>query len=451
MALRVMTALKGKSSLLLISAVVIALNIARCPELLLSPRFFAEEGTTYFSGAFQKSFFANIFSVHYGYYTLYNQIATSLANLVPLEYAPAVTTLLSLLVQVGISLYALWGDVPLFDSLWRRAVMALAIPLVSWPGHWLTIIGAQCWFGVGTFLLLLSSSRSRHGYCYAAKAGYLLLAGLTGVLSSFMIPAFLWRAVREKSKEFFAYAAILCFCLLVHAAVLINALQSRSAELSSRFIFNTFETVLGKTVVYQFAVPFTGRGFYEQQFLVAIGAQIKSTVEDFFGINLFIHDLFIIPVIIGIAVILLTAVIIWQNRAKLEVQIITVALLTVSILSNLCSVNSAGGPRYYFIPSLILLTLYIGVKEIKCYKPVVAATALLLVTTFVGNGYEFRDIMYSQAYSPDYPDWRAELVEWKKSPAYQINIWPAAWKMSLGQGGTDSAAAFAGHNLTKVK
>ena len=70
----------------------------------------------------------------------------------------------------------------------------------------------------------------------------------------------------------------------------------------------------------------------------------------------------------------------------------------------------------------ILLTLYIGVKELKCHKPVVGATALLLVTTFVGNGYEYRSIMYKQAYKSDYPDWRTELVEWKKSPTYQINI-----------------------------
>lgn len=426
-----MSAVNTKKFLILISAAVIALNIVRCPELLLSPRFFAEEGSTYFSGAYQKSFFENIFSAHYGYYTLFNQIATSCAMLAPLEYAPAVTTLMSLLVQVGISLYVLWGDLPLLDSPWRRTILALAIPLVSWPGHWLTIIGAQCWFGVGTFLLLLSAGRSSNFSCYAVKSGYLLLAGLTGVLSSFMIPAFLWRAVREKSKEFYTYTAILCFCLTVHAGVLVAAVKSASPELAGRFMFNAFETALGKTVVYQFAVPFTGRGFYEQQFLVAIGTKIKAAFEDLFNVHLFIHDLFIIPVMVGLAVILLTGVIIWQNRTMLEVQLIAVALLTVSALSNVCSINSAGGPRYYFIPSMILLTLYIGTKGLKSYKPVAAAIVLLLCTTFAGNGYEFRDIMYSQAYRPEYPEWREELKLWKKNPEYQINIWPTSWKMDL--------------------
>lgn len=434
-----MLALRGRKFLLLISVVVIALNIFRCPEVLLSPRFFAEEGTIYFAGAFQKSFLANLLSAHYGYYTLYNQIATSLAMLVPLEHAPAVTTFMSLMVQVGISLYVLWGDLPLLDSPWRKTVLALAVPLVSWPGHWLTIIGAQCWLAAGTFLLLLSSNRVRHLSGYAARGGYLLLAGLTGVVSCFMIPAYLWRGAREKSREFFAYSAILFLCLLVHAGVLLAALQSRSAELSGRFIFNSFEAVLGKTVVYQFAVPFTGRGFYEQQILFDIGTNIKTALEDCFGLDLLIHDLFIMPIMIGAAVILLTAVIIWQNRSKLEVQLITIALTAVSILSNVCSINSTGGPRYYFIPSLILLTLYIGIKEMKSYKPVAAATAILICTTLFGNGCEYRAVMSRQAYNPGYPDWRAELALWEKTPSYQINIWPHDWKMNLDSRVTQSA------------
>jgi hypothetical protein len=430
--------LHRKKFLLFISAVVIAINFVRCPALLLYPRFFAEEGTTYFSCAFQKSFLANIFSAHYGYYTLYNQLATSLAKLAPLEHAPLVTTIMSLLVQVGISLYVLWGDLLLLDTLWRRTVLALAIPLISWPGHWLTIIGTQCWLGAGTFLLLLSSDRSKQLSFYAAKAGYLVLAGLTGVVSCFMLPAYLLRAVREKSREFCGYTAILFLCLLVHVGVLLEALRSRSPELSTRFVFNSLETVLGKTVVYQFAVPFTGRGFYEQQLSVDIGVEIKRNVENFFGIRLFIHDQFIIPVIIGLAVIMLTAVIIWLNRSRLEVQVITVALISVDILSNFCSVNSAGGPRYYFIPSLILLTLFMCINDMKSHKPVIAVTALLVVTTLLGNGYEYRSIMYRQAYSTEYPDWRAELELWRMTPSYQINIWPKSWKMNLDKRAVNS-------------
>lgn len=415
----------------LISAAVIALNVARCPELLLNPRFYAEEGTTYFSRAFQTSFIANLFSAHYGYYTLYNQLATSLATLVPLEHAPLVTTSMALLVQVGISLYVLWGDLPLLDTPWRRTVLALAIPLISWPGHWLTIIGSQCWFAAGTFLLLLGKHGNRHLSGYTIRGGYLVLAGLTGVISCFMAPAYLWRSFRERSREYLAYGSLLLLCLIVHAGVLTEAMFSRSAELAGRFLFNSFMIMLGKTVVYQFAIPFTGRGFYEQRPLVAIGSSLKETVEGLFGVHLFIHDLFILPLIIGLAVIALSAAIIWQNRSRPDVQAMALAMVGVSVMSNICSVNSTGGPRYYFIPSLILLTMFLGVRELKHIRPVVVAASLLVLTTVLANGYEYRSVMGKQAFNPDYPDWRTELVLWKSTPSYQINIWPPPWKMTL--------------------
>jgi len=426
-----MLAAAGNRFRLFVSAVVVALNVARCPELLLSPRFFAEEGTTYFACAFQKPFISNLFSAHYGYYTLYNQLATSLAKLAPLEHAPLVTTFMSLLVQVGISLYVLWGELPLLDTPWRRSVLALSIPLISWPGHWLTIIGSQSWFAAGAFLLLLGMNRSKSAFSYGTRGGYLVLAGLTGVISCFMAPAYLWRSFREKSREYLAYASILLLCLIVHAGVLLEATLSRSTELSGRFIFNSFATMLGKTVVYQFAVPFTGRGFFEQQPLVAIGSSIREAVENFFGVQLFIHDLFIIPLLTGLAVIMTTAVIIWQNRSRLDIQIMAIALVSVTVMSNLCSINSTGGPRYYFIPSLILLAMFTGIKEMNGIRPVFAAAGFLVITTLLANGYEYRSIMYKQAYHPDYPDWQTELVIWKTNPAYQLNIWPPPWKMTL--------------------
>lgn len=420
-----------KKYLLFVSALVIALTIIRCPELLLSPRFFAEEGTTYFAGAYRNSFIGNIFSAHYGYYTLYNQLATSLARLAPLEHAPLVTTLMSLLLQVGISLYVLWGDIPLLDTPCRRTALALAIPLVSWPGHWLTIIGSHCWLGAGTFLLLLSSGRNGQVRDVTARGGYLVLAGLTGVVSCFMIPAYLWRAVRERSTEFFAYTGILLSCLLIQGGVLLAAMLSRSPEVSGRFMPNSIEAMLGKTVVYQFTIPFTGRWLFEQQSLVQAGFRIRSALENILGVEILIHDLFMIPILVGLGICAMTAFIIWKNRFRLEIQLIAVALVTVSILSNICSINSTGGPRYYFIPSLMLLTLYICTREMKNCRPVAMATALLVLTTLLANGLEYRAVMAKQAYNPDYPDWREEVETWKNSPSYRLSIWPSDWKITL--------------------
>jgi hypothetical protein len=411
------------------SAVVIGLTIGRCPELLLHPRFFAEEGTTYFSSAYRTSFLANIFSAHYGYYTFYNQLATSLATLVPLDQAPLVTTLMALLVQVGVSVYVLWGDLPL-ATLPRRCALAVALPLIAWPGHWLTIIGSQCWLGAGAFLLLISGANG--GFrARLARGGYLLLAGLTGVVSCFLAPAYLLRGFRQRSREFLLYGALLAACLPVHALVLLRALRSRSAELSCRFIDTDFCAMIGKTLVYLFAVPFTGRSVYEQPLLANAGAAFTGGFEAAWGVRLPVHDLFVVPLAVGSAVLFLTGVLIVRNRARLEVQVMTLALVTVTLLSNLCSVNGVGGPRYYFIPSLILLTLLLVSRPPARLRVVHLAVAILVAATLVGNGTEFRSVMGRQAYDPAYPDWQSELQLWRTSPSYQLHIWPTPWTMNL--------------------
>ncbi|HZV81410.1 MAG TPA: hypothetical protein VFF53_04500, partial [Geobacteraceae bacterium] len=56
----------------------IALFVAwRQPELLTAPRFWAEEGTNFFAYAYAHSWWENLLHPQFGYYTLYNAIATS--------------------------------------------------------------------------------------------------------------------------------------------------------------------------------------------------------------------------------------------------------------------------------------------------------------------------------------------------------------------------------------
>jgi hypothetical protein len=418
-----------RSILGVISVTVLVLTIVRCPELLIHPRFFAEEGTTYFSSAYRTSFLANIFSAHYGYYTLYNQLATSLATLVPLEHAPLVTTLMALLVQVGVSLYLLWGDLPLLQSLPRRVVLALALPLIAWPGHWLTVIGSQCWLAAGTFLLLISGAGGT-GRVRVVRGACLLVAGLTGVVSCFMTPAFFLRGVREKSKEFLLYGGVLAACLPVHAVVLCQAYRSGSAEIACRFEPNV-SAMTSKTLVYLFAVPFTGRSVYAHPLLVEFGAGVKRVIAAVCGLDFLVYDLFVVPLLIGGVVLALVTVMIVRNRTRTEVQTMTLALVTVTALSNICSVNGVGGPRYYFLPSLILLTLLLGCRVTGRLRPVALLAGLLVATTLLGNGYEYRSIMAQQAYHPSYPDWHEEVRAWRSCPSHQISIWPASWKMNL--------------------
>ena len=64
----------------IMTIMVIFIAYLRLPEVLLEPRFWAEEGTSYFSYAYDHNWLVNLLSPQFGFNTLYNSIATSLAT-----------------------------------------------------------------------------------------------------------------------------------------------------------------------------------------------------------------------------------------------------------------------------------------------------------------------------------------------------------------------------------
>ena len=150
-----------------VSLLIIVINYIRIPELFSYPRFFAEEGSLYFSYAYSHSWINNLLTPQHGYYTLYHSLVTSLAKLPTIENAPLVTTGTAFIVQVVVSYYALWGNIPIFDNLIKKSIVALLIPLVSFPHIWLTTIGIHFWLPVITFFILISSNNKTLKYQHA--------------------------------------------------------------------------------------------------------------------------------------------------------------------------------------------------------------------------------------------------------------------------------------------
>src|SRR5512133_505488 len=103
----------------------LAVAVARCPQLLASPRFWAEEGRDYFAYAFAHGPLAGLLASHLGYYALVTNASAALASVVPLEHAPLVTTAIALLVQLAVSALVLTS----VSSLWCGGAATLAIAL----------------------------------------------------------------------------------------------------------------------------------------------------------------------------------------------------------------------------------------------------------------------------------------------------------------------------------
>lgn len=415
----------------IISVLMIIINCIRIPELLFTPRFWAEEGTTYFSSAYRNGFLENLFSAHYGYFTLYNNIICSLAALIEPENAPFVTIYAALAIQVGVSLYISFSDTPLLPAPWQRYVVALFVPLVSYGEVWLTTIGIQYWLAIAAFFVLISVRPSRPGFLLAEGA-LLLTAGLTGVVAAMLSPFFLIKSYRQKCRTTATYGALLTTCGLIHLAVYLQAYFAASSEISDRFTGNNALTVIIKWVVFQCSIPFFGRGIFEYDAFARFGSRVNQLLPASAGGSFFASDLLVIPFLTGLMILLLLFLLTYLNRAVLEVQLSFLAFAALTIISTLLSLKMSGGPRYTFTPGVIAFALLVGSLSAVNGKAAVKSICIFITAAAITiNSYEFIRSTH-MAFDPKYPDWRIQVRLWRTlGPDYRLQIWPVPWTMSL--------------------
>jgi len=110
--------------LLFVAGLIILL--ARRPEGIFSPQFFAEDGTIFFKDAYQLQLYQALISTHAGYHNLLPRLVAELATLFPLSYSPFLYNAISLLIA---SFCLSWIYLPHFRHLVvdDRARLVLAL------------------------------------------------------------------------------------------------------------------------------------------------------------------------------------------------------------------------------------------------------------------------------------------------------------------------------------
>jgi len=177
-----------------------AVVLLRMPDILIKGRFWAEEGTVHFYTAWNEPWYRALFSVHFDNLNLTANIATLLAvYLVPLGFAPLVSTSIALLVQLCPAFLLVTSRVE-----WLRGRVAIVLALLlllacnNTGEVWLTSIHTQFHLGLCTALILALPTIG--GWLGAFRAGLLVLGGLTGLASIPLIPLFFLRACLDRSR-----------------------------------------------------------------------------------------------------------------------------------------------------------------------------------------------------------------------------------------------------------
>src|ERR1039457_248890 len=414
---------------------IIWVNYVRCPDLLHSPRFWAEEGTVYFSYAYSHSWIDNLITPHFGYYTLYNSLVTSFAATFPLDIAPLVTTYLAFAIQVLASFLVIWGEMPILDSPLKKFTVAISIPLLSFERIWLTTIGVQYWFCIITFFILLGDASPRKRIADYLKGAMLVMTGLTGVLSCFMTPAYLYRYVKSRSKKYAIYSAILGACSIIQIAVFVHAYIKHDPEIAHRLVHNNPIHLINKTIMFQFAVPFFGVLVFQSPTVLSISNKIDVIIIRLFGSSIFDSEMELLGVLAGIYVLIYLIRISIKKLNDINWQLIVLSFILVFILSTLLSLNMSGGPRYTFAPSIMILVYLISSWDNNCFDRFFKlSTKMMVILSLATHGLQYPVTMNLEgatAYSKAWPSWKDELFVWNKDNNYHLKIWPQPWEMTL--------------------
>lgn len=391
-----------------ILAVYIFVLVLRAPALLQEGRFWAEEATVYFAYAWTHPWWETLFQPHLGYLSLYNNLAASLAELVPLERAPRVTAAMAALVQVTLALLIVAADSPPFDDDRRKAFGCAAV-LLALPSQevWLCTIHSQFFFAAAAAILL---ARPAAGGVYGPfGVAVLLLAGLTGPVSSFLAPLFLLRAWRDRTPWRMAQAAVLTVAAVIQGGLLASALAAaqRPAALQP-------DALLAAMAMRGLVQPVLG-----SQASADLLSQALAGSGTAWGVM----------AAAGTAV---AAVLCWllataRQPAAPWLFAAGVLIMGASLAGALGTdrwrlLEAWEGGRYVFAANaLMLLAVAVAATEPHRRRWVMLPLLWLLV---VGA------LDYLRMFPPG-PPWRAEVKAWRQDAGHALAIWPPGWFVTL--------------------
>ena len=409
------------SSRLAILIIYVVLVLIRVPRIIWPGRFWAEEGAVYFREAYLHAPWDVISSADLGYYSLLNKVASiAAAHAVPLQYAPVITMLFALSVQIVPAWLLLYSDVPSMTSSFHRACAVFLVLLVQ-PNQeiWLNTINSQFFLCISTAIILISAPANR--YMHWLRLGMLAVAGLTGVVSCLLLPFFwieyAWTRNRHKLSE---VAVLTCVCAIQGAVVMAGT------ERNLHWYLNLLPSVL---LTKQLLLPVFGAG-----------------IADSFSTYVKLHRLFN-SVLFSIAVLLPYialgfGLVRWGNRHSWLLLASSVSVAAISFLGSIEAANpdlvlvhlsAVGADRYYYAPNVLLaLALLLPLRQYeyqrqKYSRGFRAACMVLAGSMFIVGAFDF----FARRQIFDGPSWPAEVKIWRDNKSDLLRIWPRPWSMEL--------------------
>jgi len=379
----------------------------------------AEEGSIFFSYAFNKSFLSSIFYIDFnsGYYNLWANTSAIIASWFKLEVSPLITTYLSLIPKLFIFYFILYGNSFLFNNLKNKYIGCL-IFLVSpaiVPEVWANTINSQLFFCI---LMLI--------YCFEdfnkKKINIVVMisvffAGMSGLYSTILAPIFFFKyRIFQKTQDRYNYF-IISFCLLVQLLIVLyakfnnfiyqNKIHSINLELFINFIYNViFKSILGM----QSKIIVSTLNFHRIYYFLIISMLLFFVLCYLFKKykNYLIKNVY----------------------SSLS---LIYSFFAISLFVMIGGVSNYVGGRYAVVPSIIFLLILMHLSNLlNAFKiKYLFLTALITSLSFGFYEYKTNNKYYEFLECVSCPNWLTEVQNWRQQPNYILKIWPYTMNKSM--------------------
>lgn len=404
---------------LCIFAAALALAAARTPQLLVEPRFWAEEGSLYYAAAWDASSAATLVHVPRPVAAYLNLAASVPATLaawwLPVERAPFATTWAAFAVlAVALALPSagrsrLWGH-PFGSALACAAVLLAPSALGE---AWLNSINAQSYCGLIALAILCEDLRRASARRAAAMAPLLVFCGLSGPYTSFLFPAFAWKAWAERSRAALVAAGAVAFAAAIQVGVFVWVWSEDGLNPAK---LQPFDFVRSATYAAygQLVVPL-GLAPLAQAFSGPVLGALTGPAREPWAVGVAV-----LGVALGAGALLL--LVDRDPRAPRNGLVIALTCLAVFTTASAHWGRSFG--RYAVVSGFALLWLVLARAYARSRGRIVpnAAAALFAWALLVGAaGYRSDEAFDCPGGCPRWPE---EVARWRADYAYAPRIWP---------------------------
>ena len=405
-----------------VAAAVLAAIYLRAPSILNHPRFWAEEGSLFFREAYGSSFWESIFFVPQntaGYFLLCANLPIAIAaHLLPLKFAPAVTTYFSLLIQLMPFAVILWGKSLVWESKLQKTLACAALLLAATASGeaWLNSINAQVYCGIISLVLLGEDLRDASNKKLILYGLIQAFCALSGVYSTFLFFAFVLKAYGAPIRGNLIQALVSLIFALVQAGVFLTLHFSQHISHKKFSAEFPWAEVIPNAFYFHFALPIVGHE-YAGKVASLVGfspSQVHSLPTSEQRVVIFLCA-FTMLLVLGLILLL--------KKTPLRSALL-VGFLTATLLTTVSSVGATPGGRYAVFPGAYMLLLLLA-EEPKHLKRILTYCFFGVVTFSLWQGA--RSFYHLQNYWDCHsvcPVWEDELAKWESDHSYLPQVWP---------------------------